>query len=277
MTIQCIVYKSKLVFFIRSRVKVPAESHHLSFVVFARLDKAVANRFRSRMCNLYRFNRTADELRIFSNLITNGFQADPEVGNLAPAFIGADQDGSVLRRVGGKMRLSKLRWGFPPTKPKNDKGKWAEPITNIRNLESRWWRDVNREWMLEPNYRCLVPFTRFAEPNPKSGGKNAWFATETEQSFFAGVWRPWSGDTRLIVVEGKNRRARAQAAFELYSFLTTAPNQIVKPVHDKAMPVILTEPDECEEWLAGGAESFRLQRPVASDKLKIVHAEQDTD
>ena len=32
----------------------------------------------------------------------------------------------------------------------------------------------------------------------------------------------------------------------IYGFLTTAPNAIVEPIHPKAMPVILTTPEECD-------------------------------
>jgi putative SOS response-associated peptidase YedK len=36
---------------------------------------------------------------------------------------------------------------------------------------------------------------------------------------------------------------------DLYGFLTTKENGIVGPVHDKAMPVILTTPEECDVWM----------------------------
>ena len=36
---------------------------------------------------------------------------------------------------------------------------------------------------------------------------------------------------------------------DLYGFLTTEPNDVVGPIHPKAMPVILTEPDEMDVWM----------------------------
>ena len=36
------------------------------------------------------------------------------------------------------------------------------------------------------------------------------------------------------------------------------------------MPVVLTDPDECKEWLSGGANSLRLQRPLDDGFLEIV-------
>jgi putative SOS response-associated peptidase YedK len=40
-------------------------------------------------------------------------------------------------------------------------------------------------------------------------------------------------------------------------------------VHEKAMPVILVDPAEQIEWLAGGEGSLRLQRPLPNEMLQI--------
>jgi putative SOS response-associated peptidase YedK len=57
----------------------------------------------------------------------------------------------------------------------------------------------------------------------------------------------------------------------LYGFLTTAPNDVVKPVHAKAMPAIQTTPEECDAWLsAEPAEALKLQRPLPGGQLTIV-------
>lgn len=58
---------------------------------------------------------------------------------------------------------------------------------------------------------------------------------------------------------------------DLYGFLTTEPNDVVGSIHMKAMPVILTTPDEVETWLtAPWAEASKLQRPLPNGVLKIV-------
>ena len=158
---------------------------------------------------------------------------------------------SIRNSADGNLELVMMRWGFPPIP-----GEKA-PITNIRNLQSRWWRDVNREWILEQQYRCLVPFTAFAEPVRDS----TWFHVPgVEVACFAGIWRPWQGE-RLTEQPGQKRRVRTQGDWKLYSFLTTDANDVVKPVHEKAMPVILIDPKEQAEWLNGGEASFYLQRP----------------
>jgi putative SOS response-associated peptidase YedK len=58
---------------------------------------------------------------------------------------------------------------------------------------------------------------------------------------------------------------------DLFGFLTTTPNGVVGPIHPKAMPVILTQPEEIEAWLnAPAEEALKLQRPLDDCVLKIV-------
>lgn len=58
---------------------------------------------------------------------------------------------------------------------------------------------------------------------------------------------------------------------ELFGFLTCEPNDAVRPVHPKAMPVILTKPEEWRCWLtADASEALTLQRPLANGLLEIV-------
>ena len=76
----------------------------------------------------------------------------------------------------------------------------------------------------------------------------------------AGIWRPWSGERKGD--EGEHR---------LFAFLTTQANAVVAPIHAKAMPVILTTPEDCETWLGEPAEAaLALQRPAPDDLLRIV-------
>jgi len=58
---------------------------------------------------------------------------------------------------------------------------------------------------------------------------------------------------------------------DIFAFLTTEPNAEVGAVHSKAMPVVLTTPDEVETWMtAPSDEALQLQRPLPDGTLKIV-------
>lgn len=58
---------------------------------------------------------------------------------------------------------------------------------------------------------------------------------------------------------------------DLFAFLTTEPNAEVRPIHPKAMPAILTEPEEWETWLMAPFEiAGMLQRPLPDGRLRLV-------
>ena len=93
-----------------------------------------------------------------------------------------------------------------------------------------------------------------------------WFAINESRPlfFFAGIWRPWRGvrGTKADPVTGNHM---------LFSFLTTEPNEVVKPIHPKAMPVLLLDQQAREAWLRGSVEeALRLQRPAPSGALRVV-------
>lgn len=57
----------------------------------------------------------------------------------------------------------------------------------------------------------------------------------------------------------------------LFAFLTTEPNAEVAPMHEKAMPVLLTDREARETWLNGSEEeALALQGPAPDDTLQIV-------
>jgi putative SOS response-associated peptidase YedK len=62
-----------------------------------------------------------------------------------------------------------------------------------------------------------------------------------------------------------------QTTNDLFAFLTTEPNAIVAPIHAKAMPVILTKPEEVDAWMTAPAQkALMLQRPLPNSVLRIV-------
>jgi putative SOS response-associated peptidase YedK len=58
---------------------------------------------------------------------------------------------------------------------------------------------------------------------------------------------------------------------ELFGFLTTDANAVVAPIRPKAMPVILTTPEEADLWVLGDPpKALELRRPLPDDALRIV-------
>ena len=104
--------------------------------------------------------------------------------------------------------------------------------------------------------RCSEP-PRRRRPPWRTGGFHF-----NEGTCFAGIWTIWTSVRKVKEGETTN---------DLYAFLTTEPNAEVGAIHPKAMPVILTTPDEVETWMtASPDEALKLQRPLPDGSLRIV-------
>ena len=55
----------------------------------------------------------------------------------------------------------------------------------------------------------------------------------------------------------------------LFSIMTTEPNGVVHPVHEKAMPVMLMTPEAVEQWLSGGSldDAQAMQKPAPDEAV----------
>jgi len=62
--------------------------------------------------------------------------------------------------------------------------------------------------------------------------------------------------------------------WKLFSFVTTESNAVVEPIHNKAMPVLLTTAADVECWLEGTrAEALALQKAMPDDLVELLPEE----
>ena len=205
------------------------------------------------MCNLYSMTSSQRAIRDLTRAMRD------TTGNLPllPAIYPDSMAPVVRQAADGERELTMMRWGMPG--PEQSGGAL---VTNIRNTRSPHWR----RW-LAPAHRCLVPVTAFCEwADTRPRKTPVWFALAEERPLFAfaGIWTTWTRvrGTKANPVEDEHA---------LYSFLTCDPNGVVGPIHPKAMPVLLTTPDEMDTWMEAPLEIAReLQRPLPDSAMLIV-------
>jgi len=146
-------------------------------------------------------------------------------------------------RQGEKTReLIEARWGLIPFWAKDPKIAYrminarAETVAQKPAYKSAW-----------KNRRCLIPASGFYEWQGRGkGSKQPYVITGKDRPLlvFGGVWETWR---------------RADETIISFSILTTRPNAVMTPIHDR-MPVII-DPRDFTDWL--GDDSSILQDCLA--------------
>lgn len=154
--------------------------------------------------------------------------------------------GMIVRKDDGVVRSDVMAWGVP-TMVKGATKMIEKRVTNVRNLKSNFWKSM----LTNPAQRCVVPFSTFAEPKIGQGRDEWWFnVVDQPLAAFAGIWRQSEHGP-------------------VYAFLTCEPNELVAPLHPKAMPVIL-DPSQYEEWLSTDYDgACAMAQPFPSDRMTV--------
>ncbi|MEG3175516.1 SOS response-associated peptidase family protein [Sphingomonas sp. RB3P16] len=207
------------------------------------------------MCNRYRMTANQVELAARYGIVA---PYGPEPERIPPPELFPKTASWIVRHRDGARTLDAMAWGFPHRVP----GKRIDPatgrpalinkeVTNVRNYTSPFWRSA----LVDPDRRCLVPFTAFSEYGQIRGADGKlplhWFDVPDQPIVsFAGVWQP-------------------TASGPVFAFLTTDPNPLVAPIHPKAMPVLLL-PDDEERWLTCPFEAaVALAQPYPSQLMRV--------
>ncbi|GEM_PF-762010 len=240
------------------------------------------------MCVHYQLSASRYDVRRLVEQMGLQFAFRGAAPALIPADVKLDYDGYVLRNAGEAVELLQLRWGFPHP---GFSGKYIE---SIHDLENSWWHGRNAPFVVERQYRCLVPFTRFAKWDEEKQ-EPIWFGLKDQKiGFFPGIWRPWFGHRRRVIgtdvhrslllwllqklffrrhqkaLDGTQKRRRVLGDIELFTFLATEPNALLAQFYQDSMPVIITHPEQVTEWLGGGDRSLAMKKPYPADLMQRI-------
>jgi putative SOS response-associated peptidase YedK len=193
------------------------------------------------MCGRYRLSRRKQIIEEHFDSVSGEEEWSPRY-NIAPT-----QPIPVIRQNPKEpvRELSLVRWGLIPSWAKDPSV--AAKMINARS-ETAATKPAFRDAM--KFRRCLIPADGFYEWARTGKGKQPYcFEVNDGKLFaFAGIWDRWKDAGGKIL--------------ETCSILTTAPNALTSPVHDR-MPVIL-DPDSYDLWLDPG----NRDASAASDLLK---------
>ncbi len=187
----------------------------------------------------------AEIMRVF------GVAAVPELAprcNIAPAqpILAIRADARARREA------VLLKWGLLPS--------WAKDLAMAARLANARGETVAEKPAFRGAFRrmrCLVPADGFYEWQATPAGKQPWFLRLKSRQLlaFAGLWERWQGP------DG--------AALETATLVTTAANELVRPVHDR-MPVIL-QPADWAAWLGARTRPEDLKallKPLPSELME---------
>lgn len=200
------------------------------------------------MCGRYTVSNPGE---ILPELLGN--DSAPEMAaryNVAPTQVAP----VVVAGEDRSRRVASMRWGLVPY--------WAkDPEIGHRTINARSETVAEKPAFRDSfkRRRCLVAADGFYEWQRVPGGKQPYLICLAGGAplAFAGLWDRWHGARGRVL--------------ETFSILTTTPNSLVAPIHDR-MPVILP-PDARDLWLDRSLDPARLGellRPYRAAAMEAV-------
>lgn len=179
-------------------------------------------------------------------MLVHGFSATrvvpfPQRFNVAPQ----SQVPVVFETRDGERVAELMRWGLVPH--------WAKDAGighKLNNARAETMADKPSFRQAVRRRRCIVPASGFYEWQAVAAGtggaRQPWYISPKDDPVFAfaglfEAWRPHAD------AEGKDMRGESEEWMLTCCIVTTAPNAIMAPIHDR-MPVILKREDE-DAWL----------------------------
>ena len=198
------------------------------------------------MCNRARYSGEPETL--FGSA-AELFEERPRDNRFNPVELRPKSRNYVIREQDGKRAWDVMMWDVLG-------GQAAYPMTNVRNLKLPQWRRLAEK----PENRCIIPLSEFAEFTPEKhdlgDGKpplkgEMWFSVVDQPTFaVAGFWQRTTNGPGFTMV-------------------TCDANELVEPIHPKAMITIL-EPSDVDRWLSGSYEDIvDLQRPYDASRMTV--------
>lgn len=192
------------------------------------------------MSRLYANMKSADEIAAHFGVEEPGPLAYPET------TVESDP-GVVIFEKDGVRRARVMNWGFPRLARSG-----PDRIGLVADLTNPMWDNL----VADPRYRCLIPFTHFANPAGDEGVKTrTWFSVIGEPLF------AWGGFCRNTPEQGP-----------VFAGMTMRANALVEPYNDR-MPVLVRR-EEWGHWLRGPIKNiiyFQIREPFPADLMTIEH------
>jgi putative SOS response-associated peptidase YedK len=177
----------------------------------------------------------------------------------------------------GERVIRMMNWGLPRFDPLKKKY-YRFHVFNARD------ENVLKYRMFKSNFqknRCLVPvnpaFIEWQQTGSKAVKKPMFLiGMKPWKSFaFAGFWGTYTLNTETDKQIDDKRKMNPKyesprKEYDCFTFITTTPNSVVKPIHPDRMPVIL-DPKNYDAWLDPKIESdvlIPLLKPFSAEKMQ---------